>query len=583
MLRTAFISLLFLVSVSSSSMLRKSVVRRQNDAQYCQAIEGFECKCSYYRVTCTTDRDLPSTIQVSPNEKQKYQSVELVIGAPANLQVTDRTFEQIKELYKPDGDNLEFRVKFEKFAGLHLSSPGLFNRVFPDNLQSNARKHLAVDIYTPDVPPTNNPNLFQGLNVDSLELFGLYPFHGTFQSLFNGANIKFLRLSGGDISSDLSQPFTGNVGRVELAKQASSLSVQNFPVYPTHELVINAFYVSDFNSENPPNYSNLKELRVFSTENIPAGAFRQFPNLQTLSVATEKDIDPNAFSGLTNLEKLTIKDTKPSLNLLNSVPTVKEFEANIDKLDDNAQCQLLEKLANGQIAVQAVPNGEHCTCANAYLSAAAGRAPCDAQHCEHSTCAAIKNSYDASTRTFKAPPAIRRSDGSDALRQRDARVYSAPFQVSQQDQDKLQRGAVQQVPQQQYQPQQPGDDSQRPNEGETDQGYNPSVDREDQEGETNTEKEEGENTQDEQGTNQEQGENVNPEYQGVAGNGTETGEGSLPPKKGMSWLPIIIIAASIVGLLLIGLVILLLRKKRANQGYATTATKEPTTGTTTRA
>lgn len=195
-------------------------------------------------------------------------------------------------------------------------------------------------------------NLFQNLNADGLELYVLYPFRGTFQQLFNGANIKYLRLSGGDIRSDLSQPFTGNIGRLELAKQASQISVQNFPVYPAHELIINAFYVTDFNSDNPPNYSNLGELRIYSQERIPANAFRQFSNLHTLSIATEKDIDPHAFDGLYNLEKLTIKDTKPSLELLNSLPNLKEFETSLEKLGETEQCQLVEKLSNGQLAVQ---------------------------------------------------------------------------------------------------------------------------------------------------------------------------------------------------------------------------------------
>ncbi|CAF4593152.1 unnamed protein product, partial [Rotaria magnacalcarata] len=79
--------------------------------------------------------------------------------------------------------------------------------------------------------------------------YALYPFHGSFQQLFDGANIKYLRLSGGDIRSDLSKPFTGNIARLELAKQASALSVQNFPIYPAHELIINAFYITDFNNE----------------------------------------------------------------------------------------------------------------------------------------------------------------------------------------------------------------------------------------------------------------------------------------------------------------------------------------------
>ncbi len=208
-----------------------------------------------------------------------------------------------------------------------------------------------MEIYNPQVQPDDNVNLFANLNVDSLELYVLYPFRGSFQQLFTGANIKYLRLSGGDIRSDLSQPFTGNIGRLELAKQAAQLTVQNFPFYPAHEYIINAFYVTDFNSDNPPNYSNLGEIRIFSQERIPANAFRNYPNLHTLSVSTEKDIDPHAFDGLNHLEKLTIKDTKPSLEVLNNLYTIKEFEASIEKLDDREQCQLVEKLANGQVAV----------------------------------------------------------------------------------------------------------------------------------------------------------------------------------------------------------------------------------------
>lgn len=319
-----------------------------------------------------------------------------------------------------------------------------------------------MEIYNPAVQPNDNVNLFQNLNVDGLELYVLYPFRGTFQQLFNGANIKYLRLSGGDIRSDLSQPFTGNIGRLELAKQASQINVQNFPIYPAHELIINAFYVTDFNSDNPPNYSNLGELRIYSQERIPANAFRQFSNLHTLSIATEKDIDPHAFDGLYSLEKLTIKDTKPSLDLLNSLPNLKEFETSLEKLGDAEQCQLVEKLANGQLAVQgklvadlhsigsfysdhlAIPSGRECTCTSAYLDTASGRYPCDAPSCDQSACPAIRNNYDAAARTFKAPPAIRRADGSDALRQREAKVYSSAYQISNQDREKSQQGAAQQ-------------------------------------------------------------------------------------------------------------------------------------------
>jgi hypothetical protein len=79
---------------------------------------------------------------------------------------------------------------------------------------------------------------------------------------------------------------------------------------------------------------------------------------------------------------------------------------------------------------------------SAYLDTAAGRTACDAENCDRSSCAAIKNNYDANTRQFSAPPAIRRADGSDALRQREPRIYTAPFQIAQPDQEKLSRGML---------------------------------------------------------------------------------------------------------------------------------------------
>ena len=144
MLRTVLLSLILLVSVSSSSnsIIRKSISRRQADSQHCNAIDAFDCKCTPYRVTCTIDRDLPSTITILGDEKGKYQSVELVIAAERDININDRTFEPVKDLYKADTDNFEFRIKFEKFTALHLSSPGIFNRVFPDNAPANARRHI---------------------------------------------------------------------------------------------------------------------------------------------------------------------------------------------------------------------------------------------------------------------------------------------------------------------------------------------------------------------------------------------------------------------------------------------------------
>jgi hypothetical protein len=291
-------------------------------------------------------------------------------------------------------------------------------------------------------------------------------------------------------------------------------------------------------------------------------------------------------NGLQKLEKLIIKDAKAPLELLKSVPNIKELEINIEKLDEKTQCQLLEKLASGQVAVQSIPNGRECTCVSAYLDTAGGRAPCNAQHCEHSSCATIKNNYDASTGTFKAPPPILRADGSNALQPRQPKVYSTPFQVSYQDQEKLQKGAPPPPPVQQ--PTQ--DDSQQPAGSDQDpyqpnQPYNPQGQQGGQDGsETNVD---GNNPQGEDNTNQQGGDNNNQqggdgsqtgtynpnEVDGISGNDTVT---ATPGKKGMSWLPIIIIAASIVALLLIGLIILFFRKKNnaAKGNYDRAATSE---------
>ena len=142
MLRTAFLCLFLFVSLSSTTtVLRKSLSRRQSEPTACQAIEGFDCQCSIYRITCTSARALPSQINVLPNEKQKYPSVELIINGEQQQHVYEYTFEPVQQLFKPDADNLEFRIKFEKFTALHLSA-GVFNRVFPSNAPSTTRKHL---------------------------------------------------------------------------------------------------------------------------------------------------------------------------------------------------------------------------------------------------------------------------------------------------------------------------------------------------------------------------------------------------------------------------------------------------------
>jgi hypothetical protein len=149
MLRTAFLSLLVVVvAVSSTSSLGKAIVRRQTESEPCQAIEGFDCKCTFFRVICTTDRDLQASISIVNSEKEKYRSVELVIAGERDYSIQASTFEPIKQLYKSDADNVEFRVKFEKFTALYLQSPSIFNKVFPDNLPVDARKHIVSSTAT---------------------------------------------------------------------------------------------------------------------------------------------------------------------------------------------------------------------------------------------------------------------------------------------------------------------------------------------------------------------------------------------------------------------------------------------------
>ena len=139
-----FCSTLFVLVIfsSCSSSLRKSVVRRQAELRLCHAIEGFDCECSYIRVKCTIDRKWTSPWKIVANEKGKYPSVELVIDAPYDIDVNASTLEPVKELYRTGGSNLEFRLELRSFTTFHLSSPGILNRVFPDNLSPEYGKHL---------------------------------------------------------------------------------------------------------------------------------------------------------------------------------------------------------------------------------------------------------------------------------------------------------------------------------------------------------------------------------------------------------------------------------------------------------
>ncbi|CAF4885523.1 unnamed protein product, partial [Rotaria sp. Silwood1] len=434
---------LTLSSSSSSSMLWKSISRRQNEFPLCNPIEGFECLCSYSRLSCRTNHGFSLPLIISDDEKNKYESIELIISTEDEVQVNDRTFESIKQLLKTEENHLEFIIKFEKFSELRLSSPGLFNNIFPDNLSLYSQKHITFHIINHEIPQNENINLFENLNVDGLEIYSYYPFHSTFQQLFNGSNIKDLRLAGAGIRSDLSQKFTGNIVRLELIKQAKSLSIKTFPLYPVHEYIASAFYLTEFNAENQPNYANLVELRIHSQELIPARAFQQYPNIQMLSIKTDKYIDVDALDGLNKLEKLSIMEPNPSLAILNKATTVKEYETNIEKLDEDSQCKLVDKVSNGEIFVRALRNGNECNCMIAYLYIVVGQSLCDIDNCEYSTCSAIRNNYDSSLRAFKMPPSIFRADGTNILDERRINIYTKPYKIPENDRKKYDKAMKQ--------------------------------------------------------------------------------------------------------------------------------------------
>ncbi|CAF1341101.1 unnamed protein product [Rotaria sp. Silwood1] len=434
---------LTLSSSSSSSMLWKSILRQQNEFPLCNPIEGFECLCSYSRLSCRTNHGFSLPLIISDDEKNKYESIELIISTEDEVQVNDRTFESIKQLLKTEENHLEFIIKFEKFSELRLSSPGLFNNIFPDNLSLYSQKHITFHIINHEIPQNENINLFENLNVDGLEIYSYYPFHSTFQQLFNGSNIKDLRLAGAGIRSDLSQRFTGNIARLELIKQAKSLSIKTFPLYPVHEYIASAFYLTEFNAENQPNYANLLELRIHSQELIPARAFQQYPNIQMLSIKTDKYIDVDALDGLNKLEKLSIMEPNPSLAILNKATTVKEYETNIEKLDEDSQCKLVDKVSNGEIFVRALRNGNECNCMIAYLYIVVGQSLCDIDNCEYSTCSAIRNNYDSSLRAFKMSPSIFRADGTNILDERRINIYTKPYKIPENDRKKYDKAMKQ--------------------------------------------------------------------------------------------------------------------------------------------
>lgn len=71
--------------------------------------------------------------------------------------------------------------------------------------------------------------------------------------------------------------------------------------------------------------------------------------------------------------------------------------------------------------------------------------------------------------------------------------------------------------------------------------------------------------------------------QSPEGSGADGAATAAPAKKGFSWLPIIIIGAAIFALLLIGLIILIIRKRSSGRGYNQAATSEHAASTTARA
>ncbi|CAF1370707.1 unnamed protein product [Rotaria sordida] len=569
MLRIILSSLILLLSLtqsssSSSSMLLKSISYRQNQFPLCNPIHGFECLCSYFRLICRTNHGFSLPLIILEDEKNKYESIELIISTEDEVKVNDQTFELIKQLFKNEGNHLEFIIKFEKFSELHLLSPGLFNNIFPDNLFSYSQKHITFQIIHHEISQNENINLFENLNVDGLEIYSHYPFHGTFQQLFNGSNIKELRLAGGDIRSDLSQTFTGNIARLELIKQAKSLSIKTFPLYPVHEYITSAFYLTTFNNDHQPNYSNLVELHVHSQELIPARAFQQYPNIQILSIKTDKYIDEDALDGLNNLEKLTIREPNPSLALLNKAKTVKEYETNIEKLDENSQCTLVDKFSHGEIFVRALRNGNKCNCMIAYLHVVIGQTPCNIDYCEYSTCSAIRNNYDSSLRTFSMPPTILRADGTNMLYERRINIYTKPYEIPKNDKEKYYKAMEQYSLIEDYTQKLPDTEQDETN----------------QQTETQTDQEQDDNrNDDEQNMVDQDKDNQNEETNPSTSNELDTANESLSSidqqaelkssKKQINGPIILIIIVFIIIIIIIIMILatLFLSKKRTNKGY----------------
>ncbi|CAF4270578.1 unnamed protein product, partial [Rotaria magnacalcarata] len=72
------------------------------------------------------------------------------------------------------------------------------------------------------------------------------------------------------------------------------------------------------------------------------------------------------------------------------------------------------------------------------------------------------NNYDPTTHLFKSPPSIQRADGTDALHQRQSKVYTTSYQVLNSDREKLHL-AIPQHSQQEHDNQTPSDNEQHEN------------------------------------------------------------------------------------------------------------------------
>ncbi|KAL7669627.1 hypothetical protein ACOME3_010274 [Neoechinorhynchus agilis] len=319
---------------------------------------------------------------------------------------------------------LEFRVKFQNFDSLQLG-PKAFSNVFPKEYFNHAdgkpsrTLNMVVNVYNSKAAEINiSSGVFDGLVVSTLTIHNADLSRTSYERLFGKTSIHVLDLKGSYIHTDPNVPFEGKIDKVNLIKQAATLDSNEFPRYPVDSYTLTAQNIRWIDGQSLVSHDNVHQLEIKSNNcTLERGDLRALRNLRHLSIEGV-NVEGGAFDGLDSLESMHIgegvsvssEDVKALLELPNLGHL--DYDPRLGTMNEKEKCYLITRLLQNPklrrtTQWQLSSSREPCSCEHTMFARLNGNQqnPCfeTNRDCRSDSCPAVRDFFIAGDEIATVP------------------------------------------------------------------------------------------------------------------------------------------------------------------------------------